>query len=665
MTNHKYMTAFLAVLLLPNISLSQEFNSVTNNYPMMDKIVVTGTRYDEKITSIPAYVSVIDQADIDNSTAINIPELLKSHPGLHVYDLSGNKRKYRVDVRSFGETAQSNTLVLVDGRRINQPDLSGTDWAVIPLERVEKIEIMRGGRGSVLYGDNAAGGVINIITKRGEKKVSTASVSASSFATLNTSAFTGGTTDKLDYGLTASYMNSNGYRDNSGVEGGDFGLNLGYLVNDNIAFKLKGGYHKENAHLPGALKVSDFANGLSRTETVNPLDFANTKDHYIEAGSEIYFLNDSQLNLDVSYRERDFTSFASFAGGTFDAETTLKSIAFSPELIIQEKIIGLDNSLVAGFDYSEAEEDITNSSIFFGFPSSDTFDMSKDNYGFYIHDEFVPFENLTISGGFRHDRAEYNLSNISKSKFNNAVMDEELHTFGINYILSGNSQIYASYSKSFRYPVIDELFDFFTNSIISLVPQTSKDWEVGIKHAFTDTLTGNLNIFRIDTENEIFYNASTFMNSNLDGESRREGFEIVVLKKLASWQLGASYTYTEAGVRDGQFVGKDVPAVPEHKATLEGKYTFESGLSAGINGNYIGSRFFESDFDNSFTKQLSHFVLNAKIKYSWGDNSVYVDINNITDEEYFEYGVLGGFPVEQAFYPSPDMNFKVGLNLAF
>ena len=77
----------------------------------------------------------------------------------------GNRRNYRVDLRGFGETAQSNTLVLVDGRRINQADLSGTDWALIPIDRVKRIEIIRGGRGSILYGDNAAGGVISARTK--------------------------------------------------------------------------------------------------------------------------------------------------------------------------------------------------------------------------------------------------------------------------------------------------------------------------------------------------------------------------------------------------------------------------------------------------------------------------------------------------------------------
>jgi outer membrane cobalamin receptor len=134
----------------------------------MEEVTVTATRYEEQPSDVPAHITVITRKDIAESTAQNIPELLRTETGIQVNDIAGNRRNYTVDLRGFGETAPSNTLVLVDGRRINQADLSGTDWTEIPLERVERIEIIRGGRGSVLYGDNAAGGVINIITKKGD-----------------------------------------------------------------------------------------------------------------------------------------------------------------------------------------------------------------------------------------------------------------------------------------------------------------------------------------------------------------------------------------------------------------------------------------------------------------------------------------------------------------
>ena len=91
--------------------------------------------------------------------------------GVVVRDFYGTGKTASVDIRGFGETAPLNVLVLVDGRRVNEIDLSGTDWTQIPIDQIERIEIVRGA-GSVLYGDNAVGGVINIITKKPDKPFS-------------------------------------------------------------------------------------------------------------------------------------------------------------------------------------------------------------------------------------------------------------------------------------------------------------------------------------------------------------------------------------------------------------------------------------------------------------------------------------------------------------
>jgi iron complex outermembrane receptor protein len=130
----------------------------------LDTVVVTGTRTEQEIKKIPANVSVIDREDIRNSTAKTVVDLLRGEQGIVVRDLLGNGKNASVDMRGFGESAAANSLVMIDGRRVNAIDLSGTDWTQIPLDQVERVEIVRG-TGTVLYGDNAVGGVINIITK--------------------------------------------------------------------------------------------------------------------------------------------------------------------------------------------------------------------------------------------------------------------------------------------------------------------------------------------------------------------------------------------------------------------------------------------------------------------------------------------------------------------
>jgi len=248
------------------------------------EVVVTASRYKETLSSVPAYTDVITEDTINNSTASNIPDLLRSSAGLHVNDVAGNKRNMTVDIRGFGETAGMNTLVLVDGRPVNQADLSGTDWSQIPLDRVNKIEIIRGGQGSILYGDNATGGVINIITKEGDTLQYGAGVTAGSYTSFKENVYISNSTDKLSYSLTGSQFFSDGYRDNSETEAKDLGMNLNFYPTDFVKLNFSAGYHKDETGLPGALKESDFAAGASRTDTTNPDDFSEVKDYYFKGG---------------------------------------------------------------------------------------------------------------------------------------------------------------------------------------------------------------------------------------------------------------------------------------------------------------------------------------------------------------------------------------------
>ena len=654
----------LAVFLFSGLCWAEDSTKKESSISTMKEVVVTATRQAEEISSVPADVTVVTEKDIKNSTAYDVPDLLRNQVGVHVNDIAGNRRSYTVDLRGFGETAPLNTLVLVDGRRINQADLSGSDWSLIPLDRVKKIEIIRGGRGSVLYGDNAGGGVINIITKEGEAFKTGAEVSGGSYDTFKGSAFVSGTQSKLSYALSGSYLTSDGYRDNSGTEAKDLGLNLGYYQNDKVKWNLSGGYHKDSTGLPGGIKTSDFTAGKSRTDTLHPDDFADVEDYYVQGGPEVFFLSDSKFKMDVSLRKRKFLSFASFDAGNFTGDTDIRTLTVSPQIILKEALWKFDNRLIIGFDYTDVDEDITNTSLFFGASTVGLFELKKKNYGYYIHDEFRPWEKFAVSGGYRYDRVDFN---FKPSTPDNKTMHENLFTAGLDYNFYKKSSVYASYSRSFRYPVLDELFDFFTNTInTTLIPQESDNYEFGIRHYFTPRLFAKINIFRIDTENEIFYNPNRFANENLDGETRRDGFEFSVTKTFDKVILKGNYSYTDATIRNGQFAEKAVPNVPRHKAAIGAQFTLGKGFSLVLDSIYVGERPFISDFSNNFENQKDYLVVNTKLKYRWKNITAFLNINNITDEEYSEYGAISTFPItETAFYPSPKINFLAGVSVEF
>ncbi|RMG03561.1 MAG: TonB-dependent receptor [Nitrospirae bacterium] len=657
----------LVTVLISIFLLSLTFQAIAQDQQAegteITEIVVTATRYEEERSLVPADVTVIDERQISESTAKTVPELLRKEPGLFVTDLTGSGRNVTVDLRGYGETGPLNTLVLVDGRRVNQPDLSGTDWTQIPLERVKRIEIIRGSKAAVLYGDNASGGVINIITKEGEERRYGITIGAGSYGTTSASAYASGSLKGLSYYLNGTYGRTDGYRENGNDEAKDLGFDLRYYIGEKLRLGLSGGYHKDSAGLPGALKVADLEAGRSRRATDNPFDFSKVEDYYIKADGEYNLWGESFLNIDLSYRKRGFLSFASFSGGNFLGDTEIDNYSIAPRVLIVNQGDRFRNELSLGFDYFKASEDIENTSLFFGDVTKGVFTLERETYGYYLHDEVSLSKRFFVSGGYRYDRAEYAFTPSTPSGI---TLDENVYSLGVTYRVSDNINIYANYARGFRYPVIDELYSFFTNTIdTTLIPQRSDDYEAGIRARLEKGLNVELNLFRIDTSDEIFYNPNAFMNQNMDGDTRREGVEFTVFYAPFDFlSLDGTCTFTRTEIRGGSFDGHDIPGVPENKITGHLNLKPIEGLGITLETIHVGKRPYISDFDNAFGDLGAYTVLNMKTSYTKGNITAFLNLNNLTDEEYEEYGVIR-FPGEQAVYPSPGLNVFGGLSLTF
>ena len=149
-----------------------------------DEIVVTASRAGRAAAEMPQNVSIITARDIEKSGAANVVEAMKNVGGVEFRSTSGNSAQAEIALRGFGENSFGRVLVLLDGQRLNRPDMAGINWLQIPLANVERIEILRGGQ-SALYGDNATAGVINIVTHKGTAEpVTAAGVDVASWGTL-------------------------------------------------------------------------------------------------------------------------------------------------------------------------------------------------------------------------------------------------------------------------------------------------------------------------------------------------------------------------------------------------------------------------------------------------------------------------------------------------
>jgi iron complex outermembrane receptor protein len=229
---------------------------------------------------------------------------------------------------------------------------------------------------------------------------------------------------------------------------------------------------------------------------------------------------------------------------------------------------------------------------------------------------------------------------------------------------------FAGVSRSFRYPLLDELFDFFSNTILdTLGPQSSLDIEGGVR-AESAAARGSATVFHLVTDDEIFFNPAGGAfgfgaNENLDGTTRRTGLEVAVSVLLRDVEIGGTFTVLRTSIDGGRYNGEAIPGVARQRATVLLRVPLPARLSLGLDGAYTGARRFEGDFDDRFGPQDGFFLLDAKITSRQGRARLFVDVKNLLDEEYSEYGVIGGFPAQRAIYPSPGIHAFTGIDFTF
>ena len=646
----------VSVILLLSIPLSlhAQEKEVT-----LQEVVVTATRDVQEIRKIPANVTVVTREEIEQSNAQTTIDLLRHEAGVVVGDWFGTGKSASVDIRGFGETGLLNTLVLVDGRRVNAIDLSGVDWSQIPLEQVERIEIVRG-PSSVLYGDNAVGGVINIITKKPEKPLSIeAGITGGSYKYNKESALVGGKWGPLSALLHADYNSTEGYRENGFFRAKDIGGRLVYDMNEFISFNFSGSFHRDDTGFPGYLTKALYKQ--DRRATLFPDDKGETDDGYGALGVKAKLWDFGRIEIDLSYRHREVADF--LPSFSFEDKRNLSTWGFTPKYIIEKSLWNHFNKLIFGSDFYRSKSDVDSVSGFFGPNRSE---VTKKSVGLYLLDEFSILENLILSFGYRNEWVTYDLFQQAPVLKERVKEQEPAWNIGLDYLFNKRSSAFFNIKRSFRFPVSDELLQFFPMFQVNpmMEPQTGYHYEVGIRHFFTDQIETNLTLFWIDLRDEIFYNPFTFTNENYP-KTRRQGLEMGARVKPLPWlSVWGNYSYIRPVLRGDSFSGNDIPGVPRHKGSMGADIELGRGFLFNARGNIVGSRRFIADWANKVERLDGYYTLDVKLSYAWKGLKAFVGVNNLFNRKYAEFAVVDAAG-SQFYYPSPERNFIGGISYTF
>lgn len=650
------------------------FQKIVSPYHRIDPIVITPTRYEDPMLNIAGEVTQLDEEKLTNGGKKYVPDTLRSESGITVSDLLGNGKAVRVDLRGFGDSAPSNVLVLIDGRRTNQIDLSGADWVQIDTGSIKKVEVVRGGQ-SVLYGDNAAAGVVNIITKDGENMKPSIALDYD-FGSYRYSSWKGyaqGGTDFLDYFGMVSTTYNNGYRINNYIETIDYNANITMKPADYFTLRSSAGYHRDWYGQPGALKPADM-NSIGRRGSVYPYDAAKTDDYFYMLTPEFkhdFGFGGIVTSGDILFRSRRANSTSYRSYGDSATAHHIRTWGVTPKTAFETEFLGLKNRMIAGFDYYGSRDEVTSGM----FSSMNMMVIDKNTAGLYVTDTLEFGIPLILEIGGRAEWAYYKFDQqaILKEKCEKKPFEYACEA-GLTYKYNDRSSVYAKYSRSYRFPVTDEwymaLIDYGGGYIDgglnkSLIPQTANSFEFGIKENSSKYLNIEASYHIMPVRHEIYYDSVTYTNSNYS-KTMHSGLDINAdLMIFDSIKGFVNYTLQQSYFVGGSYAGRTIPMVPRNQISVGAKYTYKDCLEIMYNVDYVGPRRFANDLQNNMPQLKEYMINNIKFAYRKEGFEVHAAINNIFDVKYSEYGALDFTLTQPGYYPSPGVNATMGVKYSF
>jgi len=602
-------------------------------------VVITGARFPSVETLRPIGATVITQDDIRRAGVNDVNSAIRKIGGVFGRQSLDSSPDFALDLRGFGTNSAQNMVIMVDGVRLNENELANTVLSTIPIDTVERIEITRGGS-SVLYGEGATGGIIQITTRRNVAGGLHGSVFAEggSFHEHDLRAQLSQTAGNVSADIAVARQGSNNYRHNSDFDQTTASLNVQTRFTGGRA-----GIHIESARqdsrLPGSLSLAQFDADPRQASTPNDFGSLNTDRANVFAE---YRLGAVDLAADLSHRERNVRSnYLSFgSNNAYDG----RQDQFSPRARWLSDVGGMLNELVGGVDFTRWKRKTTAS-----FSSADASQSSK---AVYLRDENFDKNVVDVVGGVAPE---------DRSQSQNAW--EAQASYRVHPLV----EVYAKAGQSYRVANVDE--NGYRSSADILKAQTSHDLELGttLRHApGDDSRTLTARVFRHRLDNEIFYdptlNGGWGANTNLD-PTERKGVEIDAEAALAAgWRASAHLQHVIAHFTDGPNAGRELALVPKNVVTARLAWVPGNGQSADVGVQWVDSQRYGGDFSNACGARIpSYTTLDARYSIKLGAWDVAATGLNLADRRYFS----NAFSCKGGIYPSDGRQLKLSARYDF
>ncbi|GAB6137057.1 TonB-dependent receptor plug domain-containing protein [Halanaerobaculum tunisiense] len=640
--NKKLAVALVLILVVSLVAApavmaeEAEQNEEEETYTL-DELVVIASKHPEKLSESPVSVEVIDEEDIEKKSAHNVADLLRDVSSVNIGDHGGPAGQKTISIRG---SSSSQVLVLIDSQPINSRQNGQVDLGRLPIDQIEKIEVLKGPASS-LYGANALGGVVNITTKSGSQQpVTNVEATFGSFRTQEYTLTHRGSTDKLGYNVSVLKKDSDGFRenpDNDDLNQEQVFTKFDYRLNDHSDLSLSLKYNDSEKGTPGKDKPGWRTPNAEQDDEDTNLD--------LQWGRQI---GNRDQNLNVYYNQHeniyDNPDERKYDGPS-EHNTERKGISFDQTDYYQA------HTMTYGLEVKKNEIDSTENEI-----------HDYLNKAYFIHDEWQVIDPLKINFGGRYDDHEKFGSEFSPRIGTVYEVDSNLNlhfSAGEAYRTPTFNDLYWPYSKSFIdsdfYSSVTEDYWAIMKGNPNLEPESSKAYEVGVRYLDQD-IKGELNLFRKDMDNLIDWETEYIDDDPVYKEitkpkninsAKISGIELILNKELTS-QFSADFNYTYLDAKDEK-TDEQLNYKPYHTANLGLNYN-QGDINLNLDGKLVSGRYANGE------DLPSYFVADLKLSKMLTENAdVSLKINNLLDRNY----------EVRADYPMPGRNVMLSLSKEF
>jgi vitamin B12 transporter len=638
----------LAMVVWAGNTLAQD--NVADGAEGTDTIVVTATRTEEKVEDVASSVTVITAKDIEESQARTAGEALRSVPALDVQNSGPAGGTTSVFIRG---AKSEHTLVLVDGMEMSDPisPSRGTDLAHVNVDNVERIEVIRGPQ-STLYGSDAIGGVVNIITRQGKDRPGYfAAIEGGSYDSVRVSAGANGKSGIGNYSVTASHYVTEGFSAASEEEAGNvesdgysnttLSARFGADVSQAIGVDLFLRYTEactETDNWGGA--YGDDPNNVLDTNQLNVSARGRLGDPAGAFSSKLTLSFNSLVRVNDNPIDTDHPT--DFVESTFRGRSL--KLDYQGDLKVGEMntlTFGIESEREAGAsDYYSEYYDWYASPPGIAVVDTEFIEKTATTASFYVQDQIRSTDSLNASVGARLD---------AHDEFGSALT----YRGAVAYGLPGETRVRCSAGTGFKTPSLYQLYDGQSGDP-DLMPEYSTSWDIGVSKGLPGG-TGRVALTYFDSSfSDLIdwewtgpaWDEGVYRNV---GRAESKGVELLASAAVTrNLELAATYTNTRA---ENLQTGDPLPRRPEHRYTVKATRRFAGRGSVTLAARYV------SDRPQSFGPVAEQYaLLNVAASYAVSDSiSVNGRVDNLLDADYEE--VPG--------YGTPGLSFYVGMKASF